>query len=1158
MNATTVEKQPTTSSQQTARNPQWFKDAVIYQLHVRAFNDASGDGVGDFAGLTQRLDYIEDLGVTAVWLQPFFVSPLRDDGYDIADYTRINPAYGTMRDFDIFLREAHRRDLRVITEMVMNHTSDQHEWFQKSRRAQPGDPWREFYVWSDTDERYTDARIIFEDFETSNWTWDPLAQAYYWHRFYHHQPDLNFDNPEVQEAMFSAIDFWFDKGVDGVRLDAVPYLYEREGTNCENLPETHAFLKKLREHVDQKYSDRMLLAEANQWPEDAAAYFGNGDECHMNFHFPLMPRLFMAIEREDRFPVLDILEQTPEIPANCQWGIFLRNHDELTLEMVTDEERDYMYRAYADDPRARVNLGIRRRLAPLLRDNRRKMELMNALLLALPGTPIIYYGDEIRMGDNIYLGDRDAVRTPMQWNDDRNAGFSRANPQQLYLPVIIDPPFHFASRNVEVEQSRPHSMLWWMRRIISLRKQTTALGRGTIEFLTPDNAKVLAFLRRHDDETILFVANLSRFVQCAELDLSLFRGRTPVEMFGQAEFPTIGELPYFLTMGPHAFYWFRLEWGGDEAEPLSTQLPSCTISGRWDALFENKALTKLEAALPPFLKRHRWFAGKARIIQQIRLLDVLTIHDVLDMTEDEQRRRRFAATGMPATRILLVRVEYVEGEPETYVLPVLFAQGEQEGNILGDRPGAGIITVLRSDDVANGTLCDASHEDELWLLMFDAVARGRTIPGRIGAVEPLKTSAYSRVESRKPAHTGLDVVAASDVADEEKTAASADVSVHGGEQSNSSAVIGSRFIMKMFRRIDRGENPDLEIGRFLTEQQRVTCVPQVAGALAYCGQNGDQYTLAVLHEHVANQNDAWVYTLDELGLYLERIESELSASPPSDVLRTDLPLIVLADHVPPTSAQEVIGPYLQSAELLGKRTAELHLALAKGTDEAFAPEPFTTLYQRSLYQSMRAQARKTLSLLDKQQANLPESAAESAKRLLTSQEKLIQRYQDVAAGRIAAERTRCHGDLHLGQILFTGMDFVFIDFEGEPDRPIGERRIKTSPLRDVAGMLRSFHYASHAALSGPNRDALLTSTGGQVTAPWLKVWYLWTAASYLKAYLAEAAHGNFLPENRDDVSRLLNAYLLEKAVYELGYELNNRPNWVQIPLEGILHLLEAQ
>ncbi|REJ75867.1 MAG: maltose alpha-D-glucosyltransferase [Planctomycetota bacterium] len=1153
----TVGTQPETAKTAPARNPSWFKDAVIYQIHVRAFFDASGDGVGDFRGLTEKLDYIEGLGITAIWLQPFFMSPLRDDGYDIADYTRINPAYGTLRDFETFLQEAHRRDLRVITEMVMNHTSDQHEWFQKSRRAKPGDKWRDYYVWSDTDERYEQARIIFEDFETSNWTWDEVAQAYYWHRFYHHQPDLNFDNPDVHQAMFDAVDFWFDKGVDGMRLDAVPYLYEREGTNCENLPETHAFLRELRRHVDEKYDDKMLLAEANQWPEDAAAYYGDGDECHMNFHFPLMPRLFMSIEREDRFPIIDILEQTPEIPENCQWGIFLRNHDELTLEMVTDEERDYMYRAYAADPRARVNLGIRRRLAPLLRDDRRKTELMNALLLSLPGTPIIYYGDEIRMGDNIYLGDRDAVRTPMQWNDDRNAGFSRANPQQLYLPVIIDPPFHYASRNVEVEQSRPHSTLWWTRRIIAQRKQLTAMGRGVIEFLSPDNPKVLAFLRQHEDETILVVANLSRYVQCVELDLSRFRGQHPVELFGQAQFPPIGELPYFLTLGAYAFYWFRLEWGGDEAEPLDAALPSCTISARWDALFENKALSTLEAALPAFMKRHRWFGGKARAIQQVKLLDVLTVHDFPEVTADP-RRDDWPSGGLPATRVLVARAEYVEGEPEIYVLPVVFAQGEQQANLLADRPGAGIVSIARSDDVPPATLCDASREDEFWLLLFDAIRQGRTIPGRHGAVESLQTHAFSQLQdsgSFRPPQAAKVVGVAAD--DAQHAPALLDVVIHGGEQSNTSAVIGGRQILKMFRRIDKGENPDFEIGRYLTETTQLGCVPQVAGALTYRAASGEEYTLAVLHEYVANEGDAWVYTLDELDRYLDRVEAELSGPPPGDALAAGTPLTELAGHMPPNSVQEVVGPYLQSAELLGRRTAEMHLALASGDSEAFAPEPFTKLYQRSIYQSMRAEARKTLSFLMKRAASLPGDARDLAQRLLQNEQALIERYQQVAETPINAQRIRCHGDFHLGQVLFTGKDFVIIDFEGEPERPIGERRIKKSPLRDVAGMLRSFHYASHAALTGPHRDALLPTAGSQSSGAWLTVWYRWTAAMYLKAYLAEASQGGFLPPRSEDFSTLLEAYLLEKAIYELRYEMNNRPDWVQIPLRGILDLLEV-
>src|SRR5579884_786526 len=475
-------------------DPLWYKDAIIYELHVRAFHDSNEDGMGDFRGLAQKLDYLQDLGVTAIWLLPFSPSPWRDDGYDISDYNDVHPAYGTLKDFHHFLREAHRRGLRVITEIVINHTSDQHPWFQRARRSPPGSKWRDFYVWSDTPEKYRNARIIFKDFESSNWSWDPVAKAYYWHRFYAHQPDLNFDSPHVREAVKGVADFWLAMGVDAFRLDAIPYLYEREGTNCENLPETHEFLKELRRHIDERHPGRMLLAEANQWPEDAIPYFGNGDECHMSFHFPLMPRLFMAIRMEDRFPIIEILEQTPPLPANCQWAIFLRNHDELTLEMVTDDERDYMYRVFAHDRQMRINLGIRRRLAPLLGNDRRKIELMNALLFSMPGTPVIYYGDEIGMGDNIYLGDRNGVRTPMQWSADRNAGFSRANPQRLYLPVIIDPEYHYETVNVEAQQNNSWSLLWWMKRMIEHRREYKAFGRGSIDFLTPSNRRVLAFV----------------------------------------------------------------------------------------------------------------------------------------------------------------------------------------------------------------------------------------------------------------------------------------------------------------------------------------------------------------------------------------------------------------------------------------------------------------------------------------------------------------------------------------------------------------------------------------------------------------------------------------------------------------------------------------
>ncbi len=546
----------------TTNDPLWYKDAIIYELPVKSFCDGNADGVGDLIGLYEKLDYLHILGVTCLWLLPFFPSPLRDDGYDIADYTSVHPTYGTLDDFKKVLQAAHERGMRVVIELVLNHTSDQHPWFQRARSAPGGSPERDYYVWSDTDQKFPDVRIIFVDSESSNWAWDAVAQAYYWHRFFHHQPDLNFDNPAVLREVLTVLDFWLDLGVDGFRLDAVPYLIERDGTNCENLPDTHAVIKAIRSHIDARVPGRMLLAEANQLPADVCAYFGDGHECHMAYHFPVMPRIFMALHLEDRQPITDVMEQTPPIPASCQWALFLRNHDELTLEMVTDDERDYMYLAYSMDPQARLNLGIRRRLAPLVGNSRPRIELLTGLLFSFPGTPIIYYGDEIGMGDNLYLGDRNGVRTPMQWTGDRNAGFSRADPARLFSPVVVDPVYGYQAVNVEAQESDRGSLLPWMRNMIRLRKQFKAFGRGTMEFLSPRNGKVLAYVRRYRDDVILCVANLSRTVQPAELDLRAFAGLIPVEMLGFTEFPTIGSKPYFLTLGPYGFYWFELQRSG--------------------------------------------------------------------------------------------------------------------------------------------------------------------------------------------------------------------------------------------------------------------------------------------------------------------------------------------------------------------------------------------------------------------------------------------------------------------------------------------------------------------------------------------------------------------------------------------------------------------
>jgi maltose alpha-D-glucosyltransferase/alpha-amylase len=538
-------------------DPLWFKDAIFYELHVRAFYDSDGDGIGDFRGLLEKLDYIADLGVDCIWLLPFYRSPLRDDGYDISDYYSVHPDYGDLGEFKEFLDAAHEKGLRVMTELVLNHTSDQHPWFQESRTL-PGSTKRDYYVWSETDKKFKDARVIFVDAEQSNWAWDPVAKAYYWHRFFAHQPDLNYDSPDVRREMRDIVRFWLDLGVDALRLDAVPYLIEREGTSCENLPETHQFLKELRADIDARYKDRMLLAEANQWPEHVRDYYGAGDECHMCFHFPLMPRIFMAMRSESSRPVTEIIQRTPHIPDSCQWGLFLRNHDELTLEMVSDEERDYMYREYAKDPKMRRNIGICRRLAPLMENGRRQMELLYGLLFSLPGSPILYYGDEMGMGDNIYLGDRNGVRTPMQWTGDRNAGFSRADPAQLYAPPIMDPVFGYQAVNVEAQERSTTSLLNWVKRLTRVRRQHPVFGRGALKVLKPSNDKVLAFTRSHEGVTVLVVANLSRFVQSAMVDLSAHKGLEPVEIVGGHAMPAIGDLPYFFTLGPHGFFWLRL------------------------------------------------------------------------------------------------------------------------------------------------------------------------------------------------------------------------------------------------------------------------------------------------------------------------------------------------------------------------------------------------------------------------------------------------------------------------------------------------------------------------------------------------------------------------------------------------------------------------
>ena len=1110
--------------QQSEEDALWYKDAIVYELHVKAYRDSDEDGVGDFRGLTEKLDYLQDLGVSALWLLPFCPSPFRDDGYDIADYTGVDPAYGTIRDFKAFLREAHRRGLRVITELVLNHTSDQHPWFQKARRARAGTAARGFYVWSETPDRYREARIIFQDFESSNWSWDGVANAYYWHRFYSHQPDLNYDNPAVHKAMSRVLDFWFGMGVDGLRLDAVPYLYEREGTNCENLEETYAFLRKLRAHVDSRFENRLFLAEANQWPEDAVAYFGEGDLCHMAYHFPLMPRLFMALRMEDRFPVIDILEQTPTIPETCQWALFLRNHDELTLEMVTDEERDYMYRVYAQNPRMRINLGIRRRLAPLLGNNRRRIELMNGLLFSLPGTPILYYGEEIGMGDNVYLCDRNGVRTPMQWSSDRNAGFSRANPQRLYLPIIVDPEYHYETVNVEAQQNNPGSMLWWTKRLISLRKRYKAFGRGDIRFLDPSNRKILAFVRTWGEESILVVANLSRFVQYVELDLADYAGMIPVELFGGTEFPAVGPQPYFLTQGPHSFYWFILRPQADiepqkDVGTAAEERKLLRVAKRWDEVVGPDLRASLEALLPEYLPGCRWFGGKARAIKWVRIVETIP----------------FPNRGA-GTVLTLLQVDYKDDEPEMYALPLTYAAGEPAEVVWKEHPQAVVARLRIRQAAEEGILYDALLAPEFAWTLLDTIGRRRPRKGRDGEVVPsasqtLKGIGQGEEEEWRPRVLGL-------------------------EQSNTSLVYGRRFILKMIRRLETGLNPDLEIGRFLT-RHRFPHIPHVAGALEYAAPRQEPITLAVLQHFVPNEGDAWTYTLDRLNQYFENCMARDHRHETAEIPRAHL--LDLIEEEPPTTVAELIGPYLEMAHLLGRRSGELHVALGAETeDPAFRAESFSKLYQRSLFQSMRNLSRQVFLLLRSRLPHLPATVRPLAERVLEQDKEIGGRLRGFAQQRIRGKRIRCHGDFHLGQVLHTGKDFVIIDFEGEPARPLGERRIKRSPLRDVAGMLRSFHYAAYAAILAREEQSQLRPEDAPFLEFWARLWNAWVSAAYLKSYLETAGtEAGLLPSDAKDLRRLLEFHMLEKAVYELGYELNNRPAWVRIPLQGVAGILEV-
>ncbi|MGE0444063.1 MAG: maltose alpha-D-glucosyltransferase [Vicinamibacterales bacterium] len=1082
----------------------WYKDAIIYEVHVRAFQDSNGDGIGDFTGLTQRLPYIQDLGVTCLWLLPFYPSPLKDDGYDIADYTAIHPVYGTMDDFRRFVDDAHGRGIKVLTELVVNHTSDQHPWFQRARHAPKGSPERDYYVWSDTDEKYAGTRVIFVDTEKSNWTFDPVAGQYYWHRFFSHQPDLNLDNPAVLEAVLNVMRFWLDLGVDALRLDAIPYLIEREGTINENLPETHDVLKRIRRQLDAEYEGRVLLAEANQWPSDVRAYFGDGDECHMAFHFPLMPRMFMALRQEERHPIVEIVNQTPDIPESCQWAIFLRNHDELTLEMVTDEERDYMYAQYATDPQMRLNVGIRRRLAPLMENSRRRIELMNSLLFTMPGTPVLYYGDEIGMGDNVYLGDRNGVRTPMQWSSDRNGGFSRADPGRLYFPVIMDPVYGYESINVEAQERSPFSLLQWMKRMIALRKQHAVFGRGSIQFISTDNRKVLTYIRRHEQEVALCVANLSRTVQPVEIPLAEFTGLTPVEMIGQTPFPRIGEQPYFLTLPAYGFYQFSLQEVVQQVAARTlgppedvADVPAIFAGVVWDSLMDGSLRTIIERqALAHFLQRQRWFGAKARPLAAARFADWVAL-------------RR----GPHPAFLTIVDAQYRDGGRERYVLPLALLSGPDAAALELQSPPA---VVARISGARKGLLIDGLFDD-------DVCATLRSICEHAGQL----TMRYGRLEG---AH--VPWIPDGDHPDTPLARTAPD-------QSNSSVYFGKRLIMKLFRRLEPGPNPDVEIGAHLAATRAFTRAPQLVGATTYHREHEEPASLAMLQAYVFNQGNGWQVAIEELGRYFERVTT-LPPLPPDGEPASDSLLTL-----------EAVGPYLAAAEVIGRRTGDFHAHMGASTsDPAFAPVPFTHADLQATAAAMRARGEQQLQALEAALPGLEPSCADVARQVLAGRDEILQAFADMRNVRAGGLRTRIHGDYHLGQILATEGDIVILDFEGEPARPIAERREKYSPLRDVAGMLRSFGYAALTALNvatkarPEDRDKL---------APWADFWERNVSAAFLRAYLA-AVDGHALLPGDDDLEALLQGFVTDKALYELGYELNNRPEWVHVPLAALLRL----
>jgi maltose alpha-D-glucosyltransferase/alpha-amylase len=1075
--------------QQLAADELWFKDAIIYQLHVKAFADSNGDGVGDFVGLTEKLDYLQDLGVTALWLLPFYPSPGLDDGYDIADYRSINPDFGNMKDFRRFMQEAKRRKLKIIIELVINHTSDQHPWFQRARASRPGSDARNWYVWSDSDQRYAGTRIIFNDAEKSNWAWDPVAQAYYWHRFFSHQPDLNYDNPNVLAAITNVMRRWLDLGVDGFRLDAIPYLCEREGTSNENLPETHAVIKKIRAALDARAPGKLLLAEANQWPEDVAAYFGEGDECHMAYHFPLMPRIYMAIAQEDRFPITDIMRQTPDIPGNCQWALFLRNHDELTLEMVTDVERDYLWLTYASDPRARINLGIRRRLAPLMDNDRRKIELVNSLLLSLPGTPIIYYGDEIGMGDNIYLGDRNGVRTPMQWTPDRNGGFSRCDPARLFLPTIMDPVYGYEAVNVEAQSRNIASLLSWTKRLISVRKSSKVFGRGSLSFIRTRNRSVMVYVRQHENEVILCVANLSRSAQATEIDLSPWRGRVPLEMLGRRSFPPIGDPPYVVTLAPYGFFWFYLceQTGEIESPSIAPEFETLVVSEGWGSLTHGRARVILERdVLPAFLAGRRWFPAKdsAGVAAKLTATIPLTSGDLgLALAVIETKSGRDSGRYLMPVAINWTRFDRARHDPNALAA---VRRGPREGTMLDATADRAFISTLLAK-VRSASALEAGG----WRLEFSPV-------GQFATSEPAAIEQVRAVDT---------------------------------EQSNTTVLVGSDYVVKLFRRSEPGINPEIEVGLFLTEIAGFANMPPLLGT-AELVEGETRSSVAVIHRFIENQGDAWSVT----NAYLDRYVEEQR---------------LLAGEAATESDEQ--ATYLLRMRQVGRRVAEMQLALASHDDiPDFKPERITAADVDKWTEAVLRRAQGAFAKLARHRAQTEGADRALIDEIMASETSLPDYLRGLLPETIDAMKIRHHGDFHLGQMLIVKDDVVILDFEGEPRRSMAERRRKIPAARDVAGLIRSIDYSATAALERALKSA--PDESGKIARA-LDDWRERSVTAMLAAYREFMVDPRLWPSEPADADRLLDFYLLEKACYELEYELAHRPHWLRVPLAGLQRIL---